>query len=70
MDAQPDEVVGTALEGLLISSQDVAFDKDLMTSLGVTHILNVGYGIENAFPQVGYFPGLTWILANISVYIF
>ena len=54
VDHSPDKVVGTAMENLLVSSQDVAFDKDLLHSLEVTHILNVGYNLENAFPQVEY----------------
>ena len=52
VDHSPDKVVGTAMENLLVSSQDVAFDKDLLHSLDVTYILNVGHTLENAFPQV------------------
>ena len=52
VDYSPDKVVGVAAEGLLVGSQDVAYDKTLLQSLGVTHILNVGYQLQNAFPQV------------------
>ena len=52
MDHSPDKVVGVAAEGLLVGSQDAAYDKTLLQSLGVTHVLNVGFQLENAFPQV------------------
>lgn len=64
VDHSPDKVVGVAAEGLLVGSQDVAYDKALLQSLGVTHILNVGFQLQNAFPQVRYLVharmGFTW----------
>ena len=54
VDHAPDKVVGVAAEGLLVGSQDVAYDKELLQSLEVTHILNVGFQLQNAFPQVRY----------------
>jgi hypothetical protein len=52
VDHAPDKVIGTVMNNLVVSSQDAAFDKDLLNSLKITHILNVGYNLENAFPQV------------------
>ena len=51
-DNSPDKVVGIATSGLLVGSQDVAHDFDLLKLHGVTHILNVGCGIPNAFEDV------------------
>ena len=47
--------MGVALDGLLVGSQDVAHDYQRLKELGVTHILNVGYGIPNAFTSVSYY---------------
>jgi len=44
--------VGVVMDGLLVSSQDVAHDKEKLTDLGVTHIVNVASGIPNSFPGV------------------
>ena len=44
-DSKPDKTVGVAVEGLLVGSQDVAHDYQRLKELGITHILNVGYGI-------------------------
>jgi len=54
VDHAPDKVVGVAAEGLLVGSQDAAYDKELLQSIEVTHILNVGFQLQNAFPQVRY----------------
>ena len=51
-DLQPDLSVGRALEWLLVGSQDVAHDLRTLHQLGVTHILNVAWGVPNAFPNV------------------
>ena len=51
-DNSPDKVVGVATNGLLVGSQDVAHDFDLLKLHGVTHVLNVGCGIPNAFEDV------------------
>ena len=48
-----DKNVGTVTKGLLVGSVGVAHDYTRLKELGVTHILNVGYGIPNAFPNVG-----------------
>lgn len=51
-DLTPDLQVGVAMEGVLVASQDVAHDLMELRRQGVTHILNVAYGIPNAFPDV------------------
>ena len=51
-DYKADLNVGEAMEGVLIGSQDVAHDRGKLKELGVTHILNVAYGVANAFPDV------------------
>jgi len=51
-DNSPDKVVGVATTRLLVGSQDVAHDFDLLKHHGVTHVLNVGCGIPNAFENV------------------
>ena len=51
-DLEPDLTVGRALEWLLVGSQDVAQDIGILRQLGVTHILNVAFGVSNAFPNV------------------
>ena len=51
-DLEPDLSVGRALEWLLVGSQDVAHDFKTLKQLGVTHILNVAWGVSNAFPDV------------------
>lgn len=52
IDSTPDKVAGVAAKGLLVGSQDLAYDFKLLTELRVTHILNVAYGVPNAFPNV------------------
>ena len=52
LDNSPDKIVGVAANGLLVGSQDVAHDFDLLKKHGVTHVLNVGCGIPNAFEDV------------------
>ena len=52
LDYSSSKTVGTATERLLVSSQDVAYDLPKLRELGVTHILNVGINIPNAFPSV------------------
>ena len=51
-DLTPDLQVGMAMEGVLVASQDVAHDLMELRRHGVTHILNVAYGIPNGFPDV------------------
>ncbi|XP_048201089.1 dual specificity protein phosphatase 19 [Perognathus longimembris pacificus] len=41
--------VGVVKPWLLLGSQDAAHDLDILRKYKVTHILNVAYGIENAF---------------------
>lgn len=40
------------MDGVLVGSQDVAHDFSVLKELGVTHILNVAYGIANIFTDV------------------
>ena len=56
-DNSPDKVVGVATNGLLVGSHDVAHDFDLLKLHGVTHVLNVGCGIPNAFEDVSFVQG-------------
>ncbi|XP_048835360.1 dual specificity protein phosphatase 19a [Brienomyrus brachyistius] len=44
--------VGVIKPYLLLASQDVAHDLDTLKELKVSHILNVGYGVENIFPDL------------------
>ena len=53
-DLQPDLSVGRALEWLLVGSQDVAHELQTLHQLGVTHILNVAWGVPNIFPNVRF----------------
>lgn len=53
-DYSPDYKVGVAMDRLLVGSQDVAHDFSVLKQHGITHILNVGYGIPNAFPDIEY----------------
>ena len=46
--------MGVAMEQFLVGSQDVAHDCAKLKELGVTHILNVAYGVPNAFTDVSY----------------
>ncbi|XP_068677151.1 dual specificity protein phosphatase 19-like [Montipora foliosa] len=50
-DYKPDEKVYKVQENLYISSQGGAKNLDELKKHNVTHILNVGSGIENAYPQ-------------------
>lgn len=50
-DLSLDLQVGVIKPWLLLGSQDAAHDQDTMKKYGVTHVLNVAYGVENAFPQ-------------------
>ncbi|XP_078536612.1 dual specificity protein phosphatase 19 [Lissotriton helveticus] len=43
--------VGVIKPWLLLGSQDAAQDLDTMKKFKVTHILNVAYGVANAFPD-------------------
>ena len=56
VDTQPDLQVGQLEDGrLLVASQDVAGDPDLLARYGVTHILNVaGFATPNPFPGIRY----------------
>ncbi|CAH2305897.1 dual specificity phosphatase 19 [Pelobates cultripes] len=50
-DMSLDLQVGVIKQWLLLGSQDVAQDLDVMKKYKVTHILNVAYGVENVFPE-------------------
>ena len=60
-DLKPDTTVGVALERLLVGSQDVAHNLQRLRELGVTHILNVGYDIPNAFTSVSQLYRLAYV---------
>ena len=51
-DLDPDDKVYKVQEKLFISSQDGAQNMPELRRNNITHILNVGTGIENAFPKV------------------
>jgi len=40
------------LEKLYLGSQDAATNLEALEKSGITHILNVATGIENAYPEV------------------
>ncbi|KAM6174517.1 dual specificity protein phosphatase 19 [Erethizon dorsatum] len=50
-DLRSDLQVGVVKPWLLLGSQDAAHDLDVLKKHKVTHILNVAYGVENAFPN-------------------
>ncbi|KAJ7374776.1 dual specificity phosphatase 19 [Desmophyllum pertusum] len=50
-DLKPDDKVYKVQEKLFISSQDGAQNMEELRRNNITHILNVGTGIRNAFPQ-------------------
>ena len=52
IDLMPDKTVGVAMDRVLVGSQDVAHDFDKLKECGVTHVLNVAYGIANIFTDV------------------
>ena len=54
-DYKPDDKVYKIQEGFFISSQDGAQNLEELKRQKITHILNVGSGIKNAFPQVRRF---------------
>ncbi|XP_048095661.1 dual specificity protein phosphatase 19 [Alosa pseudoharengus] len=51
-DTNWDLQVGVIKPHLLLGSQDAAHDFGTMMKFKVTHILNVAYGVENAFPDL------------------
>ncbi|KAM3916155.1 dual specificity protein phosphatase 19 isoform 1-T2 [Leptodactylus fuscus] len=50
-DLSLDLQIGVIKPWLLLGSQDVAQDHDILKKYKVTHILNVAYGVENIFPD-------------------
>ncbi|XP_056392085.1 dual specificity protein phosphatase 19 [Hyla sarda] len=50
-DLSMDLQIGVIKPWLLLGSQDVAQDLDVLKKYKVTHILNVAYGVENVFPD-------------------
>ncbi|RMX51358.1 hypothetical protein pdam_00011383 [Pocillopora damicornis] len=50
-DLSPDDKLYKVLDNLFISSQDGARNLEELQQNNITHILNVGTGIENAFPK-------------------
>ena len=61
-DLESDWNVGVVMPNVLVSSQDVAYNKPSLTENGVTHILNVAAGLPNAFPSVSLYTNIS----NIS----
>ncbi|XP_069792007.1 dual specificity protein phosphatase 19 isoform X2 [Narcine bancroftii] len=59
-DTSFDLQVGVIEPWLLLASQDVAQDYESLKTYKISHILNVGYGIENVFP-------CEFIYKNISI---
>ncbi|BFZ01448.1 hypothetical protein BsWGS_04487 [Bradybaena similaris] len=51
LDLAEDLQVAEVKPGVIMGSQDVAHDFDLLKQHGVTHILNVATGVENLFPD-------------------
>ncbi|XP_067891672.1 dual specificity protein phosphatase 19 isoform X1 [Heterodontus francisci] len=49
-DTSLDLKIGVVKPWLLLASQDVAHDYEKLKDYKISHILNVGYGVENAFP--------------------
>ncbi|KAK7081566.1 dual specificity phosphatase 19, partial [Halocaridina rubra] len=49
VDTKPDLRYSRILSGVVLGSQDVAHDLDILTSNKITHILNVATGIHNLF---------------------
>ncbi|KAK9410787.1 dual specificity protein phosphatase 19 [Crotalus adamanteus] len=50
-DLSLDLQIGVIKSWLLLGSQDAAHDLETMKKYKVTHVLNVAYGVENAFPN-------------------
>uniref|UniRef100_A0A8C6XPE9 Dual specificity phosphatase 19 n=1 Tax=Naja naja TaxID=35670 RepID=A0A8C6XPE9_NAJNA len=50
-DLSLDLQIGVIKPWLLLGSQDAAHDLEIMKKYKVTHVLNVAYGVENAFPN-------------------
>ncbi|XP_063789387.1 dual specificity protein phosphatase 19 isoform X2 [Pseudophryne corroboree] len=50
-DLSLDLQIGVIKPWLLLGSQDVAQDLDVLKKYKVTHILNVAYGVENVYPD-------------------
>ncbi|OUM68985.1 hypothetical protein PIROE2DRAFT_57747 [Piromyces sp. E2] len=49
VDTNPDTDCCEVVENLFIGSQDAAAEEEILTSKGITHIVNVGTGIPNMF---------------------
>ncbi|RWS14596.1 dual specificity protein phosphatase 19-like protein [Dinothrombium tinctorium] len=49
IDTKPDLNIGFVMKGVLIGSQDVAHNFDLLVDNSITHILNVAVGVSNEF---------------------
>ncbi|XP_030636716.1 dual specificity protein phosphatase 19b [Chanos chanos] len=60
-DLSLDLQVGTVKPFLLLSSQDAAQDIDTLRKFKVSHVLNVAYGVENAFPELFTYKTVTML---------
>ena len=65
-DVDPDDKVYKVQENLFISSQDGAQNIEELRRNNITHILNVGTGIMNAFPEVVLKICCQWFYSGIS----
>ncbi|KAB7506955.1 Dual specificity protein phosphatase 19 [Armadillidium nasatum] len=60
IDVKPDLSVNRILDGLILGSQDLAQDLEILSSCRITHILNASVGIPNLFE--GWF---TYLKKNV-----
>ncbi|CAM1303653.1 DUSP19 (predicted) [Pycnogonum litorale] len=51
-DFKPDLQIGRVMPSLLVGSQDVAQDDEILKRNGVTHVLNLATGVSNYFPNM------------------
>ncbi|KAL7880586.1 hypothetical protein SRHO_G00028400 [Serrasalmus rhombeus] len=60
-DLSLDLQVGLITPFLLLSSQDAANDIETLRRFKVTHVLNVAYGVDNAFPELFTYQTVTML---------
>ncbi|XP_020383678.2 dual specificity protein phosphatase 19a [Rhincodon typus] len=58
-DTSLDLKIGVVKPWLMLASQDVAHDYEKLKDYKISHILNVGYGVENAFPREFIYKSVT-----------
>jgi len=57
------------VENLYIGSQDAAAEEEILTTKGITHIVNVGTGIPNMFEHVIKKKKLNFFFLYIDFYL-